>query len=583
MYYEYWGARPPIFIDYFLNINQSLYMSQQKLRILMCSEASFLNSGFGTYTRELLSRLNKTNKYIIAEFASYGYVNDPRDKDIDWIYYANAVRDNDPRYKEYMSRTDNQFGRWRFEKVLLDFKPDVVIDIRDYWMTAYQRLSPLRHKFHWILMPTVDSEPQQEDWIDTFLSADAVFTYSDWGANVLSKQSTNHIKYIDTVSPGIDLNLFTMKDKASIRKAFNLSNDMIIVGSVMRNQKRKLIPELMMSFRQLLDRLQDKDPKTGSRLYLYLHTSYPDMGWDIPELLKDNRIANRVLFSYICKQCRTIGCNTYQGVQTICPRCGNKSYSMPSVTDGFTQENLSDLYNIFDLYVQYAICEGFGMPQVEAGACGVPIVTVDYSAMCDVISKLNAYPIRIQTKFKELETKAFRVYPDNDHLVETILNFIELPEPLQNKKRIETRKLTEQHYDWNTITKKWEKYFDYLDSINYRANWDDEANIMSSIPKNNMQHHRSQNFDLLMNMCKIHLNDNNIAGSFQMLNMLKDADYGFTQIGPTQISPFGYNNLQEYLNTVIANNNQAEQVRSNNMKFDDDFIVYAKLKGGSNG
>jgi hypothetical protein len=93
--------------------------TKSKLKVLMCSEASFVKSGFGTYAKEILSRLHKTDKYIIAEFASYGFVNDPRDQEIDWIYYANAVKDNDPRYAEYQSRPDNQFGRWRFEKVLL--------------------------------------------------------------------------------------------------------------------------------------------------------------------------------------------------------------------------------------------------------------------------------------------------------------------------------------------------------------------------------------------------------------------------------------------------------------------------------
>ena len=53
-----------------------------KLKILMCSEASFLSSGFSIYAKEILSRLHNTNKYEIAEFASYGLVNDPRDKSI---------------------------------------------------------------------------------------------------------------------------------------------------------------------------------------------------------------------------------------------------------------------------------------------------------------------------------------------------------------------------------------------------------------------------------------------------------------------------------------------------------------------
>ena len=74
----------------------------------MCSEASFLNSGFGIYNKELLTRLHKTNKYTVAEFASYGFVNDPRDKDIHWTYYANAVKNEDSRHKAYSSRPDNQ-------------------------------------------------------------------------------------------------------------------------------------------------------------------------------------------------------------------------------------------------------------------------------------------------------------------------------------------------------------------------------------------------------------------------------------------------------------------------------------------
>jgi len=86
----------------------------QKLKILMCSEASYLSSGFAIYAKELLTRLHQTQKYEIAEFASYGVVNDPRDTAILWKYYANAVEENDPRHSEYMSRPDNQFGRWRF-------------------------------------------------------------------------------------------------------------------------------------------------------------------------------------------------------------------------------------------------------------------------------------------------------------------------------------------------------------------------------------------------------------------------------------------------------------------------------------
>jgi glycosyltransferase involved in cell wall biosynthesis len=549
-----------------------------KLKILMCSEASFIKSGFGIYTKELLSRLHKTGKYEIAEFASYGFVNDPRDKDIPWKYYANAVRDSDPRNPEYTSRTDNQFGRWRFEKVLLDFKPDVVIDIRDYWMSSYQNLSPLRPYFHWILMPTVDSYPQQEEWIDTFINADAIFTYSDWGADVLKKQSNNSINYIDTASPGIDCDIYTPKDKKAIKSLFRLPDDSIIIGTVMRNQKRKLFPELFASFRKVLDHLQQtNDIKTAQKLFLYVHTSYPDMGWNIPQLLKDYNIANKVLFTYTCKNCKQVQCSKFHGPTAKCPKCSNNTLSLPSVTNGVTTEDLVNIYNLFDLYVQYSICEGFGMPQVEAGACGVPIATVNYSAMVDIVNKLKAYPIKIKSEFKELETQAIRVYPDNDDLCSFILKFINTPTSIRNKHRQEIHELTHKHYNWEDTAKIWENYLDKLDNSGYRSEW----NARYDVP--NLEQFKDKNhFDTLMLILNNVLKQPDLIGEHQALLLLNNVDYGFVNNQINTIQPYSIEQLYKHYSIYINNINSSNNVLRNNVQFDDDFIKYANLKHKAN-
>jgi glycosyltransferase involved in cell wall biosynthesis len=948
---------------------------KSKLRILMCSEASFINSGFGKYAYEFLSRLHKTGKYEIAEFASYGFVNDPRDKNIDWRYYANAVRENDPRYKEYMSRTDNQFGRWRFEKVLLDFKCDLVIDVRDYWMTHYQPVSPLRSYFHHILMPTVDSAPQQEEWIDTFLSADAVFTYSDWGAEVLKEQSNGAIKYIDTTTPGVNLDVFYMKDRKQLREKFKIDPDSFIFGSVMRNQKRKLIPELFSTLKQLLSNLSQQN--NSQKVYLYMHTTYPDMGWDIPELLNQYKVANNVLFSYLCKQCGHVECSTFSGPQKICSKCLNKSSAFPSVSQGVSEEQLSDIYNLFDLYVQYAIClgkneqikikrnekaqwvpisqvqigdeawthknrwrkvsrvwknlakshnkkilelsvhgdyekliatenhefpaytskelkikhrsirenigyylynnkdlpeynkyqlsdlspgdmllfpiddtvkdidtidickeidcsdcvvldsfietsskysyprfinidnnfckfiglfaadgswesrpgcknikitshiketknqdlafncmtqigsnnntisnriykdrlgidailgsklhtklfakwfskhedkqlpdwclylplekqkeiligmfmgdghyckeknysqistiskpladqikhilrrlripfsvskinrtkhktqdhknrkdcysfeiygcdikngdiknkrngsynvyyknnhiiqiksivesdynddvwcltvdddhtmttkigatfqcEGLGIPQVEAGACGIPIATVDYSAMVDIINKLQAFPIRVQTYFKELETKAIRVYPDNNDLIRIILEQINKPLSIRNQERYRTRQLTEQNYDWDIIIKKWENYFDSLD---FRADWNKSLPSLSLANKPKNSDNRNNLLEMV-EICNNNLKNADLLSSVRFLQMLQNADYGFSYAGPTNITAASIDNIYDHANVMIENNNNSETALRLNKTFEEDFIQYAHLK-----
>tara|TARA_B100001778_G_scaffold18865_1_gene14148 strand:+ start:447 stop:2111 length:1665 start_codon:yes stop_codon:yes gene_type:complete len=550
-------------------------MENKKLKILMVSEASFLSSGFGTYTKELLNRLHATDKYEIAEFACYGKVNDPKDKDIHWRYYANAVGGDDPRSKEYNSSMENQFGRWRFERVLLDFRPDVVIDIRDYWMNSYQQFSPLRPFFHWILMPTVDSAPQQEDWIDTFLHADAIFTYSDFGRDTLADQSNNRINYIDTTSPGINLNTFKpLPNRDEIRKQLGV-DDKFVIGGIMRNQKRKLIPELFAAFKQLLTEMEIENNPIGEKLHLHLHTSYPDAGWEIPKLLKEYEIGNRVLFTYQCKECGFFRPARFQHPVSLCPKCGQKSMSMPNVASGLSQEELNVIINTFDMYVQYAICEGFGMPQVEAAAAGVPVASVDYSAMNDVVHKLNGYPIRVNQYFKELETQAIRVYPDNHSLVKIIKDYIALPDLLKKQKRHETRQLVEKHYNWDNIAKKWENYLDNITFTGLQGQWDQRLPHIKPADTLNKD---GNPYDVMVDWVSSNMPTHQIATSSTLLNMIRNLDYQFA-INGMQTQNYDINNVKQNLEVMINNHNMAMTAKDDPSKMpEEDYIQYANMK-----
>ena len=106
----------------------------------MVTESSATLSGYGTYSKEVLSRLHKTGKYEIAELASYAFPGDPKIANTPWTVYPNAINpqnQNDPRLKDLNSQPINQFGAWRFERVCLDFRPDIVFDIRDPWMLMF--------------------------------------------------------------------------------------------------------------------------------------------------------------------------------------------------------------------------------------------------------------------------------------------------------------------------------------------------------------------------------------------------------------------------------------------------------------
>ena len=123
----------------------------RKPKILLCTEASFMHTGYSIYTKEVLTRLYATGKYELAEFAAYSTYDDKRREGIPWKFYANAPHeDNEQEHSQYMSRGLNQFGEWRFEDVCLDFRPDIVWDIRDWWMTEFEQRSPFRPFYHWL-------------------------------------------------------------------------------------------------------------------------------------------------------------------------------------------------------------------------------------------------------------------------------------------------------------------------------------------------------------------------------------------------------------------------------------------------
>ncbi|WP_230684275.1 hypothetical protein, partial [Streptococcus pneumoniae] len=90
----------------------------------------------GLYSRELFKRLSKNPRFELAELACFSTVNDNKSKyaqEHSWRYYPNAVDHNDPRIQEYNSNPHNVHGSWRFETICLDFKPDIVLDVRDPW------------------------------------------------------------------------------------------------------------------------------------------------------------------------------------------------------------------------------------------------------------------------------------------------------------------------------------------------------------------------------------------------------------------------------------------------------------------
>lgn len=468
-------------------------INMRKKRILFCSEATFLNTGYATYTREILNYLHSTGKYEIAEMSSYGQRNDPRASTIPWKYYGVVPNQEfEPKATEeemnaYNSSGSNQFGEWIFEHVCLDFMPDIVCDIRDFWMLEFAERSPFRPYFKWALMPTVDARPQARQWVATYASADACLTYSDWAGGILQDQSGGKVNYLGSAPPSAHPAYKPVQDKVAHRRNFGLDPTTKIIGTVMRNQRRKLYPDLFEAFRKFLDKSADKN------VMLYCHTSYPDLGWDLPELILEHDLSSHVLFTYICPETKKPFPSLFKGAVIQSPYTGKWGATLSNVKNGVSYEDLSDIQNLFDLYTQYANCEGFGLPYVEAAACGVPVCGTDYSAMESEIRKLEGHPIKPAALYKELETGCLRAVPDNDAAANYFLEFFSKPydEIVAMGKR--TRELFEKHFQWHMSGSQWEKYFDSVDIPPIEQTWASPPRIHQPAEKPNMPENAGSN------------------------------------------------------------------------------------------
>ncbi len=541
-----------------------------KKRVLVVSEAHYLNSGFGTYANELLTRLHKTDKYELAEFACYGK---QLAKNPPWLYYPNVPEDNDKEQVNiYNSNQSHQFGTWRFDKVCLDFKPDIVLCYRDPWMDNWIQDSPLRKYFHWVWMPTVDSAPQKQEWIETFSRCDAVLAYSEFGGKTLKKQGKERLNYIGCASPGTNPSIYKpIPNKQQHRTNLGIDPDVFIVGSVMRNQKRKLFFELMKGFRLFLDQAP---PEIAEKTFLYLHTSYPEkMGWDIGQGIMESNLGGKVLMTYICKICGKFFPNMFQDALCKCKHCGNNSAVCPTVGVGLSVADLAQVYNLFDLYAQYAICEGFGMPQVEASACGVPVVATNYSAMEDVLKHTEGYPVPVRTFFRELETDAERAYPDNQKFAEILIDYFSETSEYRMKKSIRVRKKTLERYSWDETAKVWENYIDSYTAIGLQGQWNTPPNIIN-IPQNiddNIQSHQ----DFIRWIYHL-LNMPERAYQYEGTQMIRNLNLG-AQISQGVLEPLNRQQLFDSFKQRMKNVNDTELVRSGNIPYQPErFIIEAR-------
>jgi glycosyltransferase involved in cell wall biosynthesis len=439
-----------------------------KIKILSVGECSYLHSGYAIYNKGLLTELHKNPEYDIYEF---GLSFNPTYNQVDtvpWKFIPNVLPEHRiidsakkmEEWKGWFSNPINTLGGPLFNHVLLEVQPDIVIANQDEWNLRYMIDSPFRRFFKLICLFSCDSEPQKLEWIESMSRCDAVLTYSDWAKNLIKSQSPK-VNVFSSASPSCQSG-FRILDKDKCKESFGLNPKYKVIGTVMRNQIRKLYPSLFSSFKEFSDRSKDN-------ALLWVHSKFPDSSWKFPELLMEYDVFDKVIFTYSCKNpsCRNVFWGFYQDIAE-CPKCREISGEMPGTNNGVDSEDLCRIYNAFDIYVQYSNSEGWGISLSEACSCGTHSMAVDWSAMKDHIKKLGVEPIPVLETVKEIQSGLERAVPDDKAFIKMLLNYFKKPEPIRRVLGLKARRSFELNYEWYKTGKIWS---DAINSVYSPSDW----------------------------------------------------------------------------------------------------------------
>lgn len=523
-----------------------------KRKVLFYTEYTGAKSGFGKIGRELLSRLVKNPNLEIAEASCFGTI-EHNYSHAKWKVYPFAVNNNHPEFQAFQSNPNNQWGFWRFERLCLDFKPDFIMTWADPWNNINVHQSPFRKFFHFCTCYTCDSIPQQVAWFDNFRDSDSMFTYADWCIPYLQKHGC---KPIQALYPGIDINKFKPKNKIECRRALGLPENAYIIGTTMRNQQRKLFAELFKAFRIYLDKYGNTE--IGKNTYLYLHTSFPDVGWDLPALLNEFGITNRVYFSYICTYSSTPLCFKFSGAVAHSPISNGPTARIPNVGVGYEEEQLCNVFNCMDLYVQYANCEGLGIPSLEAASCGIPVAAIDYSAMSDIVIKTGGIPLKPASIPRDQQMRADRVAPDNYYAADAFFKFLSLDKNYRDKKGKQARTAAETYFDWDKCAATLGEHFEKTKLTGLQGKWESPIQISDHnipVPPDNLS-----NLHYIQWLATFVAKRPELATKYFGLELLSGLNNGGMMQGH-QMVPFTREQAYEIFKTIGINTIGCERAR----------------------
>lgn len=299
------------------------------MRILIHSNAPWAGTGYGQQTR-MLSKLLQADGHQPAVSCFYGL----HGAILDWEGIRCFPAGFDPYGNDVLHRHAQQwFGE----------EPGLIVVLVDAWVMQPARMTRL-NACYWV---PVDHDPVPPHVLEAVEASGCwPIAMSRFGQQALAAKGVDALY----VPHGIDTDVFRPADRTETREHLGLPTDRFIVGMVAANKgypARKGFSQAVEAF----SRLHQKHPDA----FLYLHSEPTPVMHGVD-------------------------------LQALMQACGIPA-DAAGVSDSYQQlvspaaDHVARLHNAFDVLLNPSLGEGFGIPVVEAQACGTPVIVTDHTAM----------------------------------------------------------------------------------------------------------------------------------------------------------------------------------------------------------
>lgn len=289
------------------------------MRILWHSTSPICRTGYGNITRALITKLRDAGHFVRVG-TKHG--------DKNW---------HDWNGFDIFEAVDTVIVNQMLQNEGFDY----ILTMWDIWLMYEKRPYP---KKKWVAYVPVDTEWISPQLVSVAQQAGMVIAMSEHGLRELQGAGI----YTHYAPLGIDTKVFRPDDsgRQDFRSHFGWGDDIFVIGSVGLNYKddRKGFIPLMTAFKEFHKR------HPNARLYIHSLAN------------ERNTVGDCVIYHELA---------AHLGIDSLLAWPNQSDYLLGRIDE----DQLCNIYNGFDVFCLSTKGEGFGMPIIEAQACGVPVIT----------------------------------------------------------------------------------------------------------------------------------------------------------------------------------------------------------------